>query len=330
MMQAFSTQVANQKLRNVPSISSISSIMRYTKKRMGLERNVLMQQSWVIAVDLDGTLLRSDQTISAANRQALQMARELGHTVVIATGRPLRTALPFHQELGLTTPLITLNGGMIWSPQKDMVLSQTVLSTNSLYRLTKLAEIFDGYAVLAEAGTSCYQVTVDHLVGWPSEMKAFFEAAVLNGPFSAKAKLWPEEGSLPEAPNAVLLSVPRENHETFFVQLAQLGLPDIQWRSWRSPHSIIEIIASGVSKATAIQYVMNYLSMEQTSVMAFGDEMNDVAMLQFADRGIAMGNANSLLLPHANDVTATNEEDGVAGYLQQFLQLSLRSSSPST
>lgn len=286
-----------------------------------------MQQSWVIAVDLDGTLLRSDQTVSAANRQALQMARELGHTVVIATGRPLRTALPIHQDLGLTTPLITLNGGMVWDPIKGSVLSQTVLSIDSLQRLTMLAETFDGYAVLAEAGTSCYQVTVDRLVGWPDEMKTFFEAAVLKGPFSDQAKPWPEQGLLPVAPNAILLSVPRENHETFFAQLAQLGLPDIQWRSWRSPHSIVEVIANGISKATAIQYVMKYLSIGQTSIMAFGDEMNDVAMLRFADRGVAMGNANTLLLPHANDMTSTNEEDGVASYLQQFFQLSLKSSS---
>lgn len=288
-----------------------------------------MQQSWVIAVDLDGTLLRSDQTISAANWQALQMARELGHTVVIATGRPLRTALPFHRELALTTPLITLNGGMIWDPKKDTVLTQTVLSTDSLQRLMKLAETFNGYVVLAEAGTACYQVSVDRLVGWPIEMRDFFQAAVLNGPFSEQAKPWPDEGPLPASPNAVLLSVSREKHEEFFAKLADLGLPDIQWRSWRNPHSIIEIIASGISKATAIQYVMRYLSIEQSSVMAFGDEMNDVAMLCFADRGVAMGNANSLLLPHANDVTATNEEDGVASYLQQFFQLSLKSSSPS-
>ncbi len=287
-----------------------------------------MQESWVIAVDLDGTLLRSDHTISAANKQTLSAAIDLGYTVIIATGRPLRTALRYHRELGLKTPLITLNGSMIWDQGCARVLSQAPISLDSTDKLTAIAEKLGGFALLAEVGMTCYQVPFHSSLRWTEEMKDFYQAAILSDDLSDSQRDWAVGTRLPESPCSLLLSVPRERHESFFTMASALSLHDVQCRAWHEPHTIIEVMAHGVSKATALQTVKRYLDVDSARVIAFGDELNDTDLLRTADIGVAMGNANPELVAHASDSTASNNDDGVARYLHQFFSFSLQSSMP--
>src|SRR5699024_6596600 len=92
----------------------------------------------------------------------------------------------------------------------------------------------------------------------------------------------------------------------------------IEHRQWGVPWHMIEIIKSGNHKAAGLQKVADYYHIPKERIIAFGDGDNDLEMIEYAGYGIAMNNAIPELKAIANDITDTNEENGVATYLQQF------------
>jgi Cof subfamily protein (haloacid dehalogenase superfamily) len=90
---------------------------------------------------------------------------------------------------------------------------------------------------------------------------------------------------------------------------------------WGPPYHALEVIPRSINKAKGLQYVTEYYQIPSEKVIAFGDQTNDFEMIEFAGHGIAMGNALEELKQVANDVTSTNEEDGIALYLEKFFQL---------
>ena len=93
-------------------------------------------------------------------------------------------------------------------------------------------------------------------------------------------------------------------------------------RTWGGPTAILEIVSKGIQKAKGVQEIANYLSIDQKDVIAFGDEHNDLELLDYAGWGVAMANGTDQLKGIANDVTPlSNQEDGLAVYLEKLLKL---------
>ena len=80
-----------------------------------------MTEKHLIALDLDGTLLRNDKTISSRTKETLLTLKQQGHHVMIATGRPFRSSVQYYQELGLQTPIVNFNGAFVHHPQYPML-----------------------------------------------------------------------------------------------------------------------------------------------------------------------------------------------------------------
>ena len=278
-----------------------------------------MQESFVIAIDLDGTLLSSEHVISTTNRSILRQVIDLGHHVLIATGRPLRTAVEYHRQLALTTPLITLNGAAVWQPDGQTLLTEHVIESEVVDRIIQLAMSFHGFPLLAEVKEKCYQIPFQPTQEWTQPMIDFFEKAILDEPLGQKPIPWHVGESLPFATSSLLISVPREQHADFFTAVASLHLDHVYCRAWHEPHNVIEIMARGVSKATALRDVCERNGWQHKRIIAFGDEMNDVDMLKSADFGIAMKNANPSLVPFADAITKSNDEHGVGTYLMSHV-----------
>lgn len=93
------------------------------------------------------------------------------------------------------------------------------------------------------------------------------------------------------------------------------------WGAWSGEFAALEVTATRATKSQAIAYVSQYYQIPQARILAFGDDRNDLDMLQFAGTGIAMGNAKPDVLAIADAVTTTNAEDGVAQYLQQYFKI---------
>ncbi|TRM11894.1 HAD family phosphatase [Lentibacillus cibarius] len=265
----------------------------------------------LIAVDLDGTLLTKDKTISERNRKTLQKAMLDGHIVVIATGRPHRASVDYYHTLGLDTPMVNFNGALIHHPTDD---KWDVLH-NPLPRLTA-HQIID----------ACYDLNVHNIVAevmddvyldqYDESIINIFQVSRQDSPFTIGSL----KNQLKEDPTSLLIHPKEENIQSIRSHLDHYHAELIEHRKWGTPWNIIEIVKKGLNKAVGLEKLAYYYHIPKEQIIAFGDEDNDLEMLDFAGVGVAMGNAIDELKTVARYVTDTNEQDGISLFLEDYLK----------
>ena len=126
---------------------------------------------------------------------------------------------------------------------------------------------------------------------------------------------------LKENPTSLLIKTRPETLESV-AEVLNRSYPDVATKTWGGPHNMLELTPKGVHKATGLALIADDLGFKPKNIMAFGDEYNDVEMLEFAGRGVVMKNGSEQAKKVANDMTEyTNDEDGLARYLEKYLSL---------
>jgi 5-amino-6-(5-phospho-D-ribitylamino)uracil phosphatase len=271
-----------------------------------------MPKQHLIALDLDGTLLSDAKEISTKNKQILQRAMDEGHIVVIATGRPHRASIQYYQELGLKTPMVNFNGALIHHPaDKKWDVLHNPMSKRTALSIVQACYDLDVHNVLAEVKDNVY------LDKYSQEIIDIFYQTTDDTPFvigSLKSKL-------NEDPTSLLIHPKEEHIHTLRDHLDEFHAEVIEHRKWGAPWNIIEIVKKGINKAVGLQKIAHYYQIPQDRIIAFGDEDNDLEMIDYAGVGVAMGNAIEPLKNIANHVTVTNEEHGIGTFLEEYLKL---------
>lgn len=240
----------------------------------------------LLALDLDGTTLNDRQEISPTNEEWIHKAKAAGITVCLSTGRGFRSALPYAEQLGLEdNPMITVNGGEIWS-RPHSLHARTTLHAETVMRLHRVAE---------------------------SHPEAWFWAYSTHDIYN-KDK-WPGDTFAHEW---LKFGYYTEDAEDLKAILAEIGAWEGLELSNSSPFNI-EVNPAGVSKATAIGEVCRLLGCRMEEAAAVGDSLNDLAAIRVVGLGVAMGNAQDAVKAEADVVTGTNLEDGVAQVIQNYL-----------
>lgn len=265
----------------------------------------------LIALDLDGTTLNQAGRLSAETIATLRAATAAGHLVVITTGRPDAIAEQFYDEIGLTGPMINFNGGLIHKPhqQWDRELQATIPIATALQLLT-LKDAFDIRVMVAEGKQL---LRADHpytnipfLPDLPHPAHLFDRAGLTQAPISVTLFV---AGSL-------LTPLMAAVHARFPQLVAKT------WGAWSGEHTALEVTTAHASKSRAVAYVAGAYGIAQADILAFGDDLNDLDMIEYAGVGVAMQNARSEILTAANVVTVNdNAHDGVAHFLQTYLHL---------
>ena len=285
-----------------------------------MKMSLRTQDPWLIALDLDGTLLTPEHTISPRTIEAVAAAREDGHTVVIATGRPPRSALPFHRQLALDTPIVTLNGALILDPVDLSPVHSASLPRFAAPGLIRIARDLGGLAALAEVGHTpvvCRLHSPDDHTGAQACDRIL--DIVAASPFADLSLATVTHTAPEDGVASLLLFLSRDVHDRSMA-LAKQQLGDgIHLRAWRDPYGVIEVSRHGTTKASAISLLRERLGISAQRVLAFGDEMNDYDMLSQAAVGVAMGNANPALIPACSAITDSCARDGVARYLEKTI-----------
>lgn len=274
--------------------------------------NLLREKQHLIAVDLDGTLLNDNHMISEKNKQMLQLAMKQGHIVVIATGRSFRMSSYFYNELGLNTPIINANGALLHHPLNEhWGHYHTPLEKEIAFDIIDLSYKANVKNIIAKVSNSIYLDKHD------DRILQFFQPTLDDYPFLIGSV----RDGLKENPTIMML-YPDEENKTNLMEQLQLIHPDvIQFRNWGPPFHVLEIMRKGLSKAEALKKIADYYQIPQSRIIAFGDEGNDLAMIDYAGVGVAMGNAIDELKSIANYVTTTNLESGVGIFLNKYLHL---------
>lgn len=260
----------------------------------------------LVAVDLDGTLLRTDGTVSDRTVAALRLAESAGARVALVTGRPARFVVPLAARTGGHETVICSNGALVWdlSAQQPVVVRgiepAVVIQLGGLIR-GRVPEVL--FAVEQARGIS-------REPGWPT-LDPRNDTGARTGPLALIADA------------TVVKLLIRGARGTDGEQLrrtvaAVVGDRLELTRSVPGSIPLLEASAPGVHKGTALAEFAGSLGIAPAAVVAFGDMPNDTAMLAWAGTGVAMGNADPSVRAVADRVTATNDEDGVAMVLEDL------------
>lgn len=266
-----------------------------------------MTEKHLIALDLDGTLLKDDKTISQKTKEILQKAIEDGHIVMISTGRPYRSSEMYYRELNLTTPIVNFNGAFIHHPlDSSWGTFHSPLNLHVAKDIVEALHSFSFHNIIAE-------VIDDVYIHYHDEK--LLEIFGMGQPRIATGDL---RNLLADSPTSMLIHTDEEHMQTIRKHLSNVHAEVIDHRNWAAPWHVIEIVKSGLNKAVGVKKVADYYGIPKERVIAFGDEDNDLEMLDYAGKGIAMANGIEQVKTIAKDVTLSNEEDGIAIYLQEF------------
>lgn len=269
------------------------------------------------AIDLDGTLLRTDGTVSARSRAALHATRAAGIDVVLVTARSPRSVRVIAADLGLGGVALCANGATVYDLDADVILEHRPLSVAVAHRVARgLRDRVPGIAFAWELelrfGSEPEYETRRDAVRWPRPDDAYPPCDVLE---------WraPMTKLLARVPDDDLLSV-LEAARTLCGEEAEVTL---------AGDTFVEVIAAGVGKEIALAELARERLVPSAQVVAFGDQLADAGMLRWAGLGVAVANATAFALEAADEVTASNDEDGVALVLERLAAENQPSSSAS-
>lgn len=259
----------------------------------------------MIASDIDGTLLRDDGTMSDRTVAALAAAEDGGIVVVLCTGRPPRWMKPIADATGHHGLAVCSNGALLYDLHTETVIEEFPIDAEVGGRLARALK-----AALPEA-----QIAVERASGMLHEPTYV--------PIAPPSR-WQREAAFDELllePMVKLIAkhpgmTSTELHAAAHEAVAELA--DLAETTYSSG-SIIEISAAGVTKAFGLERLASERSIDAADVVAFGDMPNDIPMLTWAGRGVAVGNAHPDVIASADDVCASNEEDGPAQVIEELL-----------
>jgi Cof subfamily protein (haloacid dehalogenase superfamily) len=259
----------------------------------------------LVATDLDGTIVRSDGTMSARTVAALSRVEQAGATLVIVTGRPPRWMKGIAAAVAHHGLAICANGALVYDLRTEQVVEEHLIPVPALRAaVDRLREALPdlGFAVEYQDGI-VYEVHYDR-VGWDRTTRT--------------GRLADDEAGLLARPCAKLLARHPSMEVDELLKCAQPLVGDIVTPTHSNGTRLLEISALGVSKATSLARLCAERGIEAADVVAFGDMPNDLPMLTWAGRSYAVANAHPVVLAAVTHRTAAHDEDGVAQVLERL------------
>jgi len=265
---------------------------------------------WLVALDVDGTVLREDGSLGDDTLREVRRVTALGHEVMIATGRSVSMTLPVVDRLGLTSAyVVCANGAIVLGRDAGAPLGYS----------TAFVETFDPAEVLTTIR--------GHLEGASFAVEDAdgvfrFTGTFPDGALAASRQKVPFEELLHLQATRVVVISPGHAIEDFLAVVERMGLHKVSynvgWTAW------LDIAPDGVNKATGLERVRAELAISPDRVLVIGDGRNDIDMLNWAVSGggvgVAMGQAPDEVQDAASERTATDIDDGVAVALARHFQ----------
>lgn len=258
----------------------------------------------LIATDLDGTLLRSDESVSQRTRSALAAATDAGAAHIVVTGRGVPWTRHILDDLGYKGLAVCGQGAQVYDVGEHRLVTSVTLDR-------KLAAVALA-KIEAEVGPLYLAASRDGLDG-----------DVLVGPGYSVT------GALPSTPFTDVADLWAAPLNKIYVQHPQLSDDELAQAAQRvaggfvtvvmSGAGIVELLPLGLSKATGLSLAARRLGLKAADTIAFGDMPNDIPMFAWASYGVAMADAHEELKAVADEVTSSHDEDGIAVVVERLL-----------
>jgi Cof subfamily protein (haloacid dehalogenase superfamily) len=289
----------------------------------------------LLALDLDGTLLNSRGEISERNLRAIAAARSLGVRVALVTGRRFRDARPLALKLGLDVPVISHNGALTKHARTLETVKVSLLPLQEAQEVLRVGRENGADALISDDPQGAGVLVYDHMSDDNQALSKYIAwSSRIHGDEAEEAvrRVPSLEDYLDHAPVHVTFSgsVASMNHLTERL-VDELGarVKVLSTIYPKMDFALVDVLNAEVSKGVGVEAAALELDVKREEVMAIGDNFNDLEMLQYAGTSVLMGNAEDSLRallgePASCHTTATNDEDGVALAVEQFI-LSLES-----
>ena len=267
----------------------------------------------ILFLDLDGTLLNDEKQITAGNKIALEKALELGHRVVITTGRPLASAKIQNERLGLNKAgcyIIAFNGGVIYDCGKQQAIYENYLPKEVALKAVRICN---------RAGVHVQAYDATHVLIEPNhdpESVEYYRST--TGTVFRQVESFDRELS-EHVPKVLCISL---EDRTILERAERLLKQELSQETdcLYSSSRYLEIVAKGLNKGTAITRLCGLLDIPVADSIACGDQENDLSMIKTAGVGVAMANAIDAVKHYADYITIRdNNHDGIAEVVEKFL-----------
>ena len=262
-----------------------------------------------VFIDLDGTLLRNDHSISEATRDTIQQLIKKNILVVLVSARPLHGITPISEWLGIqSSPLASLNGAYISMDDKMIYQSCHDLQTNvEVHQRTKALDVtliyYNGLKWYAEISNAAI-----------AKEQRITDVNITIAPFKSLMQEWEQNKSCSNKMMAIGNEITINELENKLLSIYKDNL-----NIYTSKPTYLEIMRKDASKTNALVILLKKFNISREQAIAIGDNYNDRDMIIYAGKGIAMGNAPEPIKSIADYVTETNENDGVRKAIELFL-----------
>ncbi len=267
----------------------------------------------LVASDVDGTLIDSAERVPASLREVITRMTAQGTAMALSTGRPARWIYTVLEQLPVRPVCVCANGAVIYDSATDRILKAHTLAPETMVEVVALAE-----AAMADHGGVSFAVE-------RAGRSAFDNVDELFLVTPEYSHAWPTLDDHGVVPITTLISEPATKlllrsdfleSKEMFDRLRPVIPEEVGHVTFSMSGGLLEVAAPGVTKALGVSYLAELLGVAQEDVITFGDMPNDIEMLQWAGRGVAMGNARPEVKAVSDFVTATNDEAGVADVLE--------------
>lgn len=258
----------------------------------------------LVAIDIDGTLISDDLKIGPKTKNKIRELIDKNIYVTLVTGRTYKSSKQFSDILGIEVPLVVYNGGIIANSQTKNILYEKKIPLEESKNIIKFAED-KGIYVKAYVDDVLYIEKMDertrnfiehHKVKWVE----------LEQPLSKK---------LPSGANMIVTISERTNMKELYNQIETKNSVKTM-----STQNSIEYIPKNVSKGKGVKYLARKYNINRYEILAIGNSLNDLEMIEYAGIGVAMKNSDPMLLDRWNNVSEfSNNEDGVYYILEKYI-----------
>jgi Cof subfamily protein (haloacid dehalogenase superfamily) len=256
----------------------------------------------IIALDVDGTLLNDEYMLTEKTKYAVKRANDAGAQIVLCTGRGPQNTLPILDELGLEGIVITHNGAATVQSKDLKVLHEVIFLPEDIKPFIEYCREKQAHFAI----NAPFEIYVEEFNGTTKEMYNKFKLE----PILTK--------------DAIALDIDMVKLSVFSEQ-AVMDQIEADWRAVVSPlsiirsgHRFIDIMHADASKGHALRRLAEDKGVKQEEIMAIGNYYNDSEMIAYAGLGIAMENSPEPLKRQANEITSSNNEDGVYQAIMKF------------
>jgi Cof subfamily protein (haloacid dehalogenase superfamily) len=263
----------------------------------------------LIVADLDGTLLNADHRIGPVTERALRQAIDQGVLFTVATGKTFSSTQGLIEEFDIRIPVICNNGTRVYTPNGTMMHQDSIpldIALEAIQMADKaglVTVVYSGAELLATGIDANVRVLMDHHEPHPRivpDLAAAFEECC-----------YPDKVLFMNTHDLNAVATFQDKLSERFdgrAQVLRTGLLEI-----------VEILPLGVSKGTALVFILDHLTIPPAATMSFGDSFNDLEMIQRAGIGVAMQNAPAAVREGADYVTGSNDDDGVGHAIERFV-----------